>query len=153
DPKSAKETLNRWIIGETAATAKAVTEAIEAYKFNEAAAAVYGFAWNTYCDWYVELAKSFLQGEDGPAKDETRATAAWALDQLLKLVHPFSPFVTEELWKQTAGDDGRDGLLISTAWPEPPASLIDAKAQGEIGWLIRVISEIRSVRADMNVPP
>jgi valyl-tRNA synthetase len=153
DPASAKETLNRWIIGETVSAARAVTEALEAYKFNEAAGAVYRHTWNTYCDWYVELSKPLLQGADGPAKDETRATAAWALDQLLKLVHPFSPFVTEELWAKTAGAAGRDALLISTAWPELDIGLIDAKAQAEINWLTSLFSEIRSVRAEVNVPP
>jgi valyl-tRNA synthetase len=153
DPASAKETLNRWIIGETVGTARAVTEAIEAYKFNEAAAAVYKHVWNTYCDWYVELSKPLLSGPDGPAKDETRACAAWALDQLLKLVHPFSPFVTEELWAQTAGEGGRDGLLITAAWPALPDDLVEAAAHDEMDWLVRLISAIRSVRADMNVPP
>jgi valyl-tRNA synthetase len=153
NPASAKVTLNRWIVGEAVAAARTVTEAIEAYKFNEAAGAVYKFAWNTFCDWYVELAKPLLQGEDGAAKDETRACAAWTLDILLKLVHPFAPFVTEELWEKMAGEAGRDGLLISTSWPELPLSLIDPAAGDEIDWLVRLIGEIRSARADVNAPP
>jgi valyl-tRNA synthetase len=152
-PASAKETLNRWIVGEAVAAVRTVTEAIEAYKFNEAAAAVYKFAWNTFCDWYVELAKPALNGPDGPVKDETRATTAWTLETLLKLVHPFAPFVTEELWAQTAGEGGRDGLLIAARWPGLPMKLIDPKAGEEIDWLVKLIGEIRSVRADVNAPP
>jgi valyl-tRNA synthetase len=102
DPKSAKETLNRWIAHETAKAAAEVTEAIEAYRFNDAAAAVYRFVWNIYCDWYLELAKPLLTGPDGAGKSETQAMVAWARDEILKLLHPFMPFVTEELWAVTA---------------------------------------------------
>ena len=102
DPRKAKETLNRWIAHETAKTAAEVTEAIEAYKFNDAAGAIYRFVWNVYCDWYLELVKPVLTGPDGAAKDETRAMVAWARDEILKLLHPFMPFVTEELWAVTA---------------------------------------------------
>jgi valyl-tRNA synthetase len=154
DPASAKETLNRWMVSETVAAARAVTEAIEAFKFNEAASAIYRHTWNTYCDWYVELTKPMLSADapDGPQKEETRACAAWALDQILKLVHPFSPFVTEELWAETAGEAGRESLLIIAPWPTFTDDLIDEEARQEINWLVRLISEIRSVRADMNVP-
>ena len=93
-----QETINRWIAGEVQRTAAAVTAGIEAYKFNEAATAVYEFTWGTFCDWYLELAKPILTGNDEAAKAETRATIAWALDQVLKLLHPFMPFITEELW-------------------------------------------------------
>jgi valyl-tRNA synthetase len=152
DPKSVKQTLNRWIAGETERAAKAVTEGIEAYKFNEAASAVYQFVWGTFCDWYVELAKPLLTGSDEAARDETRATAAWALDQIMKLLHPFTPFVTEELWAKT-GEQGpaRDGMLALAAWPEL-SGLADADADAEIGWLVQLISEVRSVRSDANVP-
>ena len=102
DPKSAKETLNRWIAHETAKAATEVTEAIEAYRFNDAAAAVYRFVWNIYCDWYLELAKPLLTGPDGAGKSETQAMVAWARDEILKLLHPFMPFVTEELWAVTS---------------------------------------------------
>ena len=97
-----KETLNRWIAHETAKAAAEITAAIETYKFSEAAGAAYRFVWNVYCDWYVELSKPLLTGPDGAAKDETRAMAAWALDEILKLLHPFMPFITEELWAVTA---------------------------------------------------
>src|SRR5581483_6675860 len=97
-PGEVKETINRWIGGEVERTTAAVTAGIEAYKFNEAATAIYDFTWGTFCDWYLELAKPILTGNDEPAKAETRATIAWALDQVLKLLHPFMPFITEELW-------------------------------------------------------
>ena len=116
DPKTAKETLNRWIAHETARAAREVTEAIEAYRFNEAAGAVYRFVWNIYCDWYLELAKPVLTGPDGAAKAETRAMVAWARDEILKLLHPFMPFITEELWEVTA-DAKRNGMLTLTQWP------------------------------------
>ena len=105
DPKSAKETLNRWIAHETAKAVAEVTEAIEAYRFNDAATAVYRFVWNIYCDWYLELAKPLLTGPDGAGKAETQAMVAWARDEILKLLHPFMPFVTEELWAMTGKHD------------------------------------------------
>src|SRR6185437_16105821 len=102
DPKSAKETLNRWIAHETAKAVAEITKALEAYDFSGAAGAAYRFVWNVYCDWYVELSKPLLTGPDGAAKNETRAMAAWALDEILKLLHPFMPFITEELWAVTS---------------------------------------------------
>jgi valyl-tRNA synthetase len=152
DPANARETLNRWIAHETARAAREVTEALEGYRFNEAAGSLYRFVWNVFCDWYVELAKPYLTGPDGPAKAETRATTAWALDEILKLLHPFMPFVTEELWRVT-GEAGpaRDGLLVLAAWPQHQG-LDDAEAEAEIGWVIDVINTVRSVRAEMNVP-
>jgi valyl-tRNA synthetase len=151
DPSSAKETLNRWIAHETAKAAREITEAIEEYKFNEAAGAAYRFVWNIFCDWYVELAKPLLQGADGPAKDETRAMTAWARDEILKLLHPFTPFVTEELWQVTAeGGPARDSLLALAQWPKH-AALDDAQAEAEIGWVVDLVTAIRSVRAEMNI--
>jgi valyl-tRNA synthetase len=151
DPKSANEVLNRWIAHETAKATREVTAAIEQYKFNEAADAAYRFVWNVYCDWYVELSKPLLTGPDGAAKDETRATAAWALDEILKLLHPFMPFVTEELWRVTAETGPkRDELLVLAAWPTH-SGLDDARAEAEIGWLIDLVTAIRSVRAEMNI--
>ena len=152
DPRRAKETLNRWIVHETAKAGREVTEAIEAYKFNDAAAAVYRFVWNIYCDWYLELIKPVLTGPDGDAKNETRAAAAWALDEILRLLHPFMPFITEELWRVTA-EQGvkRDHLLALDAWPQHDG-LDDVEAEGEIGWVVDLITAIRSVRAEMNIP-
>jgi valyl-tRNA synthetase len=152
DPASAKVTLNRWITGETERTARAVTEAIEAFRFNEAAAAIYHFVWHVYCDWYLELIKPILAGPDAEARAETRALAAFVLDQALKLLHPFMPFVTEELWAKLANEaEGRASLLMLAPWPETRGLEI-AQADAEIGWLIKLISEVRSVRSEMNVP-
>jgi len=151
DPASVEETLNRWIAHEAAKTQREVTEAIEAYKFNEAAAAVYRFVWNIFCDWYVELSKPVLQGADGPAKEETRAMTAWVRDEILKLLHPFVPFVTEELWRVTAeGGPARESLLALAPWPQPIA-VADEEAEAEIGWVIDLVTAIRSVRAEVNV--
>jgi valyl-tRNA synthetase len=153
DPHHAKEVLNRWIAHESAKTGREVTAAIEAYKFNDAANAAYRFVWNVYCDWYLELIKPVLTGADGPAKTETRAAAAWALDEILKLLHPFMPFVTEELWRVTA-EQGlkRRHMLALDAWPQHDG-LDDAEAEAEIGWVIDLITAIRSVRVEMNIPP
>jgi valyl-tRNA synthetase len=152
EPKRVKATLNRWIAGEVERTASAVTAGIEAYKFNEAATAIYEFTWGTFCDWYLELAKPILVGTDEAAKAETRATIAWALDQILKLLHPFMPFITEELWARLVevGIE-RDSLLALSAWPKF-SGLANAEADEEIGWLVRLVSEVRSVRSEMNVP-
>jgi valyl-tRNA synthetase len=151
DPKSAKETLNRWIAHETAKAAAEITRSIEAYGFSEAAGAAYRFVWNVYCDWYVELSKPLLTGPDGAAKDETRAMAAWALDEILKLLHPFMPFITEELWAVTAEQGPkRSDLLALSQWPTLEG-LADDKAEAEIGWVIDLVTAIRSIRAEMNI--
>ena len=150
DPGAAKVTLNRWIAGESERALAAVTEAIQAFRFNEAAGAIYHFIWHVYCDWYLELIKPILAGDDAAAA-ETRAMAAFVFDRALKLLHPFMPFVTEELWSQRAPAEGRPTLLMLAPWPEH-RGLADAEADAEIGWLIRFISEVRSVRAEMNVP-
>ena len=147
DPKSAKETLNRWIAHETAKAATEVTKAIEAYRFNDAAAEVYRFVWNIYCDWYLELAKPLLTGPDGAGKSETQAMVAWARDEILKLLHPFMPFVTEELWAVTGK---HDALLALDKWPAL-SGLADDNAEAEIGWVIDLVTAIRSVRAEMNI--
>ncbi len=151
DPASARLTLNRWIATEVGCCISEVTDALVGYRFNEAAGAVYRFVWNTYCDWFLELAKPVFNGEDEAAKAETRATAAWALDEVLKVLHPFMPFLTEELWERL-GETGvkAEGLLMQANWPS--ATLEDEAAAGEINWLVGLISEIRSVRAEMNVP-
>jgi valyl-tRNA synthetase len=181
DPTAAKETLNRWIAHETSRAAREVTEAIEGYRFNDAANAIYRFVWNVYCDWYVELAKPVLMGEEGAAKAETRAMTAWARDEILKLLHPFMPFITEELWAVTAK---RDGLLVLETWPRKvstptdydltslasgtdfdprlasvsltarePGEFSDFAAEAEIGWVVDLVTAIRSVRSEMNIPP
>jgi valyl-tRNA synthetase len=153
DPASAKQTLNRWIYAETGASIAIVSEAIETYRFNDAAGEVYRFVWNVFCDWYLEFAKPVFFGEDQEAKQETQAMAAWALDEILKLLHPFMPFITEELW-DVLGQSGpkRDSLLALADWPKP-VKKPDEGAMEEIRWVIGVITEIRSLRSEMNVPP
>jgi valyl-tRNA synthetase len=152
DPAAAKETLNRWIAGEVERTAEAVSAGIQAYKFNDAATAIYEFTWGTFCDWYLELSKPILTGDEEAAKTETRATTAWVLDQILKLLHPFMPFITEELWDRLV-EVGvkRERLLCLSSWPRF-SGLVRADADEEIGWLIKLVSEVRSVRSEMNVP-
>ena len=151
DPAAAKDVLNRWVLGECAKAAREVTRGIEEYRFNEAAGAAYRFTWNTFCDWHLELAKPVLQGPDGQAKDEARATIAYVFDQILALLHPFMPFMTEELWALRAGATPR-GLLALAPWPAS-AETGDAEAEAEIGWLVDLVSEIRSVRSEMGVAP
>jgi valyl-tRNA synthetase len=151
DASKATETLNRWISHETARTTREVTEAIGAYRFNEAAAAAYRFVWNIYCDWYLELAKPVLMGADSAAKTETRAMVAWARDEILKLLHPFMPFLTEELWAVTS-IGGRQQILALAPWPHH-SGLDDEAAESEIGWVVDLVTSVRSVRAEMNVPP
>ncbi|HEY2213219.1 MAG TPA: valine--tRNA ligase, partial [Bradyrhizobium sp.] len=153
DPTQVNETLNRWIAHETALATREVTEAIEAYRFNDAAGSIYRFVWNVYCDWYLELAKPVLMGEDSAAKSETRAMVAWARDEILKLLHPFMPFITEELWAVTAANPREDRTLLAlTPWPTGEG-LTDAAAEAEIGWVVDLVTAIRSVRAEMNIPP
>jgi valyl-tRNA synthetase len=151
DPRAVQDTLNRWIAHETANAISEVSAAIEAYRFNEAAGAAYRFVWNVYCDWYLELAKPVLLGPDGAAKSEARAMIAWARDEILKLLHPFMPFVTEELWQVTAeGGPARPELLALTRWPHFH-DLTSETAEAEIGWVIDLVTAIRSVRAEMNI--
>ncbi|MGB6230929.1 MAG: valine--tRNA ligase [Litorimonas sp.] len=143
DPSTATSALNRWIVAKTAETTAEVTRHVESYRFSDAADAVYSFVWGTVCDWYIELAKADLNGD---TPNETRATLGWIMDQSFKLLHPFMPFITEELWAKTGE---RDGFLMLSEWPEVNAP----ETNDDIDWLIRLITAIRSVRAEMNVPP
>jgi valyl-tRNA synthetase len=152
DPATAQAIVNKWIAGESERTAAAVTEALEAFRFNEAAGAIYHFIWHIYCDWYLELIKPILTGDDEQARAETRAMAAFVLDRALQLLHPFMPFVTEELWRKRAPEwESRESLLMLSAWPTH-RGLQNADADAEIDWVIRFVTEVRSVRAEMNVP-
>ena len=146
----AKLTVNRWILTELTRATHEVTEAIAGYRFNEAAGAAYRFVWNLVCDWYVELLKPIFMGDNEAQKAESRAVMAFVLDEIYKLLHPVMPFMTEELWAQTAGENGRSTLLCHAPWPNPEFS--DAQAAAEINWLVELVSGIRSVRAEMNVP-
>ncbi|NRP18870.1 Valine--tRNA ligase [Ensifer adhaerens] len=151
-PEASSLTINRWILTELSRTIRDVTEALEGFRFNEAAGSLYRFVWNQFCDWYLELLKPVFSGDDEAAKRESQACVAYVLDEIYKLLHPFMPFMTEELWDQTAGE-GREraGLLCHAEWPS--ASYADDAAADEINWLIDLVSGIRSVRSEMNVPP
>lgn len=135
--------VNRWIIGEVAATVAAMESAFAAYRFDEAANAIYSFAWDRFCDWYLELIK-------GAIDDETKAVAGWVLDQILVMLHPFMPFITEELW--TGLGDRADYPLITAKWPAPNATR-DTEASADIDWLIKFVSSVRSTKAELNIPP
>ncbi len=152
DPCSAERPVNQWILSELSDCAEAVTKGIEEYRFNDAAGALYKFIWNTVCDWYLELIKPLLGGRDDAAKAETRAVCGYVLDESLKLLHPFMPFVTEELWERRAPGRAHElGFLMLQKWPEASA-FGNAEAREEIGWLIEMITEIRSLRSDLGVP-
>ena len=151
DPAACTQTVNQWIVGKVAETAAAVDQAVEGYRFNEAASALYQFTWGTFCDWYLEFTKPIFDAGNEAAIAETRAATAWALDQILKLLHPFMPFVTEELWAQLGGE--RDNLLIVEPWPAFDGSLVNEAAKNDMDFVVRLISEIRAVRSEMNVPP
>ncbi|MGN7954548.1 valine--tRNA ligase [Agrobacterium tumefaciens] len=150
--ETASLTINRWILTELANTARDVTAALENFRFNDASGILYRFVWNQFCDWYLELLKPVFSGEDEKAKRESQACAAYVLEEIYKLLHPFMPFMTEELWAHTAGEgEERDDLLCLTDWPTP--EFRDDAAAAEINWLIDLVSGIRSARAEMNVPP
>ncbi len=152
DPKAVSMPLNRWIIGATSTTITNVDAALTDYRFNDASRAAYDFVWGTFCDWYIELAKPTLMGGNEQEKAETRATASFVLDQILALLHPFMPFVTEELWEQTGKvGPARKSMLVVSPWPDLQG-VQHKESQDELDWVVNVISGIRSVRAQMNVP-
>ena len=148
DPLAVKKDVNQWIVAELSATKQTVEKAIDTYRFNEAANALYQFVWNTYCDWYVEFTKPLLQG-DSADKAEIQQTMAWVLDQILIVMNPVMPFITEELYDRITD---RDQRLIDSAWPEYGLGDMYATAHERVQWLQTLIGEVRSVRADMNVP-
>lgn len=151
DPAANTLTLNRWIVGEVAKTAEKAAAALEGFRFSEAAQVLYQFTWAGFCDWYLEFAKPVFSGTDEAAKAETRATTAWALEQILNLLNPIMPFETEELWRHLA--DRGDATLVTQPWPDYPAGLVDPQAAAEMDWVIRLISAVRTIRSEMNVPP
>jgi valyl-tRNA synthetase len=151
DPATVTEIVNQWIVAETAQAVADVTLAIEALRFNDAAGAAYHFVYDIFCDWYIEITKPMFQSDKEAAKAETRATTAWARDQILKLLHPFMPFITEELWAATAVTP-RDTLLVLAEWPTIAVTNTADTARAEMNWVIELIKGVRSVRAEMNVP-
>ncbi len=150
NPAELEQPLNRWIIHELALVATTVTDGLDKYRFNDAAQGLYRFIWHVFCDWYLELMKPVLQGDDAAAKEETRATAAFVRDQVLILLHPIMPFQTEALWGQSAK---RDTQLVTAKWPEFGSKLHSEQDADEINWLIKLITAIRSVKSEMNIAP
>ncbi|MBW4330821.1 valine--tRNA ligase [Stakelama sp. CBK3Z-3] len=146
----AKLSVNRWIIAETIRTVQQIDLAFADLRFDGAANAIYHFVWDRFCDWYLELIKPVLQGERGLDSDETRETAGWVLDQILVMLHPFMPFITEELWHALGT---RENDLIVAQWPIADARAMYPEALKEMDWLIRFISELRRTRSELNVPP
>ncbi|MDP8994759.1 MAG: valine--tRNA ligase [Pseudomonadota bacterium] len=165
EPPRAELPVNCWIVAETVKTVQALDLALAELRFDESANTIYHFVWDTFCDWYLELIKPVLSGAEGPLPgndgaehnlhvQETRAVAGWALDQILVMLHPFMPFITEELWHALApAGRPRPYELILAKWPMPDARALDPRAGEEIDWLIRLVSGIRAARAELNVPP
>jgi valyl-tRNA synthetase len=150
DPVGVRQPLNRWIVSALARNGQEMREAFETYRFNDAANGIYHFVWHSFCDWYLEFAKPVLTGADDAAKHETRATMAWALGQIVHQLHPIMPFITEEIWSHLTGGEGV--LLITADWPTYGDALLDEDASAEMEWVIRLISSVRALRAEVNVP-
>ena len=153
DPSSCSQKVNQWIVGAVAETEQKVSIGLEEYRFNDAANAIYQFTWHSFCDWYLEFTKPVLSSDDEHAIKETRATMGWVIEKILLLLHPIAPFVTEELWQETAPLGGRVTSLIKAPWPQLNALELHKSANSEMSWLIELISGIRAVRAEMNIPP
>ncbi len=147
DEKEVSHPVNKWIIAKAKEATEQVTANLNAFRFSDAANAVYQFVWGAFCDWYIEMIKPILYGEDETQKAETRATFGWVLDRILIILHPFMPFITTELWNNTAD---RDVKLIHAAWPQ--SENIDSAAMNDIDWAIDLISAVRSLRSEMNIP-
>ena len=145
-PPTAEATANRWIIAECAALRQSLDDSLDAYRFDDAAHAIYSFVWGKVCDWYVEFAKPMF---DTDQADETRKTMAWVLDQSMILLHPIMPFITEELWSTTGR---RAKMLVHSDWPTYGSELDDPQARREMNWVTGLIDEVRSARAQMHVP-
>jgi valyl-tRNA synthetase len=151
EPPEVTLPVNQWIVEETVKTVQALDLAMADYRFDESANAIYHFVWDRFCDWYLELIKPVLQDETETAgSDETRRVAGWVLDQILVMLHPFMPFITEELWHAMGN---RPYPLIVAQWPMPDARALDATAAGEVEWLIRLVSGLRTARSELGVPP
>ena len=152
NPAEATLPLTQWLVGETYRATEAISASLEAYRFNDASTSVYQFIWDGFCDWFIEHAKPILQGDDEAAKIETQAAAQWGLQNALKLLHPFMPYVTEELWQEIKPADTGAKFLMLENWPQIPENLMNKDADAEINWVVKAITGIRSVRSEMNVP-
>ena len=150
DVSGIKQTVNRWIVGEMATCQMETARAIESYRFNEASQKLYQFIWGTYCDWYLEFSKPLLESDDATIQSETRETAAWVFEKILYLLHPFMPYLTEELFGSLVQKKGLS--LMQQSWPVLSEEMVDDATAAEMDWVIRLITGIRSVRSEMNVP-
>jgi valyl-tRNA synthetase len=150
-PADCRLTVNRWIVAAVSDCAAAVTAALDAYRFDEAASRLYHFVWGTFCDWYLEFTKPIMQGEDAAARAETQAVTAWVLGRTVHLLHPVMPFITEEIWEHLGGSEA--GTVIAARWPDFLPDNVDPAASAEMEWIVQAISAIRALRAEMNVPP
>jgi len=150
-PAQYRLTVNRWIASAASDCAAAVTAALDAYRFDDAASRLYQFVWGTFCDWYIEFTKPILQSDEAAARTETQLATAWVLGRVVHLLHPIMPFITEEIWEHLAGEAA--GLLLTAPWPEFPPDSADRAASAEMEWVVQAISSIRGLRAEMNVPP
>ncbi|HEV7290322.1 valine--tRNA ligase [Sphingomonas sp.] len=151
DAPRATLAVNKWIVAETVSTVQAMDIAFADHRFDGAANTIYQFTWSRFCDWYLELIKPVLQTEGAEGAEETRQVAGWVLDQILVMLHPFMPFITEELWSKMG--DRPAYPIITAKWPMADARALDPEAAQEIDWLIRLVSELRAARTELNVPP
>jgi valyl-tRNA synthetase len=149
NPATVTQTVNQWIVGEVKLAADKIAGLLLDHRFDLSSSAAYDFCWNIVCDWYLEFTKPILTGSDEVAKAETQATTAWALGQMLYILHPFMPYITEELWDQFTGNPH---MLISADWPVLNADLVNKAAKSEVDWVIALISNVRAVRSELNVP-
>lgn len=149
EPSEVKQPVNKWILTKASQTAQEIEKALDVYAFNDASNALYHFIWGTFCDWYLEAVKPVFYGADETAISETRKVAGFVLEALLKMAHPFIPFVTEEIWDKTAT---RSEMLAETKWPDLKA-FEDEKASASFEKIIEFVTAVRSARVEVNVPP
>ena len=152
NPSKCRLKVNKWIVRELAQTEFEVSRGLSDYRFNEAANKIYQFTWHTFCDWYLEFTKTILANNETAEATEIRLTTAWILDQILLLLHPFIPFVTEELWEKMSPANGRRTSLILASWPKELNKNSNQDARDEMNWVVKLISQIRGVRSELNVP-
>lgn len=152
DIQTVKHPVNKWMIAKLSELIDTQNKAYEEFRFNDIATSLYHFTWGTYCDWYLELTKPMVYGTDEALAEETKQTLGWALEKLLRLMHPVMPFITEEIWLTLTGNQGADKLLMSQAWPDAKSWPKDEKSMEDVDWLINVITAVRTARSENNVP-
>jgi len=143
---------DRWILARLNRAVEATLEALAQFQFADAASTLYQFLWHEFCDWYIELSKGALYGSDRGAQQRTRAVLVFTLDQILRLLHPFMPFITEEIWQKLPLIRPTDSIMVAP-YPQPDARLVDAQAEEEMAPLITAIEGVRTIRGESNLPP